>query len=194
MAAGLRVPSSGTSRCSANSSKGWCSKAPTWATAARGSTPGGGLTTYNAINQSLYKQLGSRPHQCGRRAALLTSRSLRPRRSMPVSRSLMPNFPDSGTVIQSLRPFPQYGSIGTLWAPLGDSWYNALQAKLIKRYSRGLTFTGQLRVLEDAGQLRRQRKCLQSPGFQGPLNQRPSADPQRQRELHHAGLWVREEE
>jgi hypothetical protein len=52
-----------------------------------------------------------------------------------------PGFPDSGTVIQTLRPFAQYNSIGTLWAPMGGSWYDALQAKLIKRYSRGLMFT-----------------------------------------------------
>jgi len=45
-------------------------------------------------------------------------------------------------VIQSLRPFPQYNGIGSLWAPLGDSWYNAFQAKLTKRYSRGLSLTG----------------------------------------------------
>jgi hypothetical protein len=50
--------------------------------------------------------------------------------------------PSSGTVIQSLRPYPQYGTIGTTWAPLGDSWYDALQAKLTKRYSHGLTVTG----------------------------------------------------
>jgi hypothetical protein len=45
-------------------------------------------------------------------------------------------------VVQSLRPFPQYGTIGSLWAPLGDSWYDAFQAKLTKRYSHGLTVTG----------------------------------------------------
>jgi hypothetical protein len=50
-------------------------------------------------------------------------------------------FPALTTVAQSLRPFPQYGSIPELWAPLGDSWYNSLQAKLTKRYSHGLTLT-----------------------------------------------------
>ena len=29
------------------------------------------------------------------------------------------NFPDTGTVMQSLRPFPQYAGIGSIWAPLG---------------------------------------------------------------------------
>jgi hypothetical protein len=50
-------------------------------------------------------------------------------------------FPALTTVAQSLRPFPMYGSIPELWAPLGDNWYNALQAKLTKRTSHGLTVT-----------------------------------------------------
>ncbi len=48
-------------------------------------------------------------------------------------------FPSSGSVLQALRPFPQYSSIGQYQAPLGDSWYDALQTKLIKRFSHGLT-------------------------------------------------------
>jgi hypothetical protein len=48
------------------------------------------------------------------------------------------NFPSSGTVLQSLRPFPQYSSIAALWEPLGASWYDALQMKLTKRFSHGL--------------------------------------------------------
>src|SRR5262249_40099392 len=52
------------------------------------------------------------------------------------------NFPDSGTVIQSLRPFPQYNGIGSTWAPLGKTWYDALQLKVTKRYSHGLDLTG----------------------------------------------------
>jgi hypothetical protein len=45
------------------------------------------------------------------------------------------------TVAQSLRPYPQFGNIGIQWAPLGDSWYDALQVKVIKRFSHGLDFT-----------------------------------------------------
>jgi hypothetical protein len=50
------------------------------------------------------------------------------------------SFPSTGTVAQSLRPFPQYGDIYTLWAPLGKTWYDALQIKLNRRYSQGLDF------------------------------------------------------
>ena len=44
-------------------------------------------------------------------------------------------------MLQSLRPFPQFSGIGQQWAPLGASWYDALQVKLTKRFSHGLTAT-----------------------------------------------------
>ncbi len=64
-------------------------------------------------------------------------------------------FPLTSTVAQSLRPFPQFApgggttsATGTsstpltpLWAPLGDTWYDALQMKVTKRLSHGLDFT-----------------------------------------------------
>ena len=43
-----------------------------------------------------------------------------------------------GTVSQALRPYPQFGSIFVLWAPLGNTWYDSLQAKFTKRFSHGL--------------------------------------------------------
>ncbi len=53
------------------------------------------------------------------------------------------SFPASQTVRQSLRPFPQYNtSINPTVAPLGKTWYDALQITLTKRYSHGLTFNG----------------------------------------------------
>ncbi len=50
-------------------------------------------------------------------------------------------FPLTATVAQSLRPFPQFTSITSIWSPLGDTWYNSLQLKAIKRTSYGLGFT-----------------------------------------------------
>jgi hypothetical protein len=41
-------------------------------------------------------------------------------------------------VAQSLRPFPQFGTITTLWAPLGNSYYDSLQVSLLKRWSHGI--------------------------------------------------------
>jgi len=52
-----------------------------------------------------------------------------------------PGFPLGSTVAQSLRPFPQFGSVQNLWSPLGKTWYDSLQAKVTKRFSQGLSFT-----------------------------------------------------
>lgn len=49
-----------------------------------------------------------------------------------------PLFPSSGTVFQAIRPFPEYTGILRLWDPLGDTWYNSLQAKATKRFSHNL--------------------------------------------------------
>ena len=51
------------------------------------------------------------------------------------------NFPTGQTLDQALRPFPQFGALGPTGAPLGNSWYDALQAKVTKRLSRGLELT-----------------------------------------------------
>jgi hypothetical protein len=50
-------------------------------------------------------------------------------------------FPNTATLAQALRPYPQFGDVNTLWAPLGNSWYDSLQIKATKRYSYGLDFT-----------------------------------------------------
>ncbi len=53
-----------------------------------------------------------------------------------------PGFPLTATVAQSLRPFPQFtNSPVAEWAPLGDTWYDALQIRGIERLSHGLTFS-----------------------------------------------------
>lgn len=47
-------------------------------------------------------------------------------------------FPSNSTVSQALRPFPQFGTITTLWSPLGNSYYDSLQLNLVKRWSHGI--------------------------------------------------------
>ena len=53
-------------------------------------------------------------------------------------------YPATLTVAQSLRPFPQFNQISSLWSPLGKTWYDSLQVKATKRFSRGLSFTSTL--------------------------------------------------
>src|ERR1019366_6890490 len=50
-------------------------------------------------------------------------------------------FPLTATVAQSLRPFPQFNSVTSIFSPLGKTWYDSLQVKGTKRYSHGLSFT-----------------------------------------------------
>ena len=50
-------------------------------------------------------------------------------------------FPTTSTVAQMLRPFPQFGNIGSILAPLGKTWYDGLQVKAVKRVSHGLDFS-----------------------------------------------------
>jgi len=50
-----------------------------------------------------------------------------------------PGFPLTQTLAQALRPFPQFTTIDSAWDPLGDTWYNALQTKVTKRFSHGLS-------------------------------------------------------
>ena len=52
-----------------------------------------------------------------------------------------PGFPTGNTVAQSLRPYPQFGTITSRWTALGNSWYDALQAKVNKRFSHGFDGT-----------------------------------------------------
>jgi len=52
-----------------------------------------------------------------------------------------PGFPQTATVAQTLRPFPQYGNLANWhWVPIGDTWYESLQLKATKRASHGLEF------------------------------------------------------
>jgi hypothetical protein len=57
-------------------------------------------------------------------------------------RNQLPFAGFTGSVAQSLRPFPQFSSnLTPLWAPLGNAWYDSLQMKVTQRFSHGLDFT-----------------------------------------------------
>lgn len=104
------------------------------------------LVNLNAINPATLAARGIDPAtSAGQTLLLSTFASGVPQQngfSVPYA-----GYPLSATLAQSLRPFPQFaggGQGGTntiplVWAPLGSSWYNSLQVKVTKRYSRGLT-------------------------------------------------------
>jgi hypothetical protein len=48
-------------------------------------------------------------------------------------------YPTNASVAQTLRPFPQFNDgLATWFDPLGNSWYDSLQVKFLRRFSHGL--------------------------------------------------------
>ena len=92
---------------------------------------GGSLATYmNTLNSS-YLALGNVLNQSIASAAARSAWVISPFAAF----TTLPNH----TVGQALRPFPQYVNITMPYSPEGISNYNALQLKMTKRYSNGLT-------------------------------------------------------
>jgi hypothetical protein len=58
--------------------------------------------------------------------------------------SVYAGFPATQALNQAIRPYPQWntGAPPFLGPPLGDTWYDSLQAKVTKRYSHGLDVQG----------------------------------------------------
>jgi hypothetical protein len=54
--------------------------------------------------------------------------------------NFLSDFGSSATVLQALRPYPQYASIFNNFDNTGSALYNALQVQVTKRYSSGLSF------------------------------------------------------
>jgi hypothetical protein len=54
--------------------------------------------------------------------------------------NVYPGFPNTQTLLQALRPYPQWNGIPPfLGPPDGNTWYDSLQVKATKRYSHGLS-------------------------------------------------------
>jgi hypothetical protein len=99
-----------------------------------------GLIDVNALTTDRLRSYGLDLNNAADRT-LLTSRLDSSTASARGFRAPYVGYPLSATVAQSLRPFPQFTSITSLFSPLGKSWYDSLQVKATKRYSSGLSFT-----------------------------------------------------
>jgi len=99
------------------------------------------LLNYNAVSPAVLARYGLGDLTNANTRALLNSTISSSAAAAAGFTAPYPGFPASGSVLQSLRPFPQYGTITPYQAPVGKSWYDSLQTKLTKRFSYGLTAT-----------------------------------------------------
>lgn len=95
------------------------------------------LIDYNALSQQRLASFGLNVNNAADRT-LLTS----PLNSAAVKAAGFTapyaGWPTTLTLAQALRPFPQFGNVPAMGASVGNSWYDALQSKITKRFSRGL--------------------------------------------------------
>ncbi|HSP68346.1 MAG TPA: TonB-dependent receptor, partial [Bryobacteraceae bacterium] len=94
------------------------------------------LNNYNAISDQALKAAGLDINSAADRT-ILTSQITAPGAGR--FQNKLPYAGFSGSVAQSLRPFPQFVSgLSPLWAPQGKTWYDSLQAKVTQRVWHGL--------------------------------------------------------
>ena len=95
--------------------------------------PGNGGGSFNTAPLK-YLALGSLLTATANNANIATAKAMFPEIALP-----FPNY--VGTIGQMLRPYPQYGAIGTPQFTVGQSNYQGLQATFNRRFANGFTFT-----------------------------------------------------
>jgi hypothetical protein len=106
----------------------------------------GGLAQINLLRQEVLQGYGFKDFTSATEAALLTTtiRNLNAtQRQTLANRGIFlpyPSFPTDQTVRQSLLPFPQYSGQAVTGLATGNTWYDAFQVSVNKRFSYGLSF------------------------------------------------------
>jgi hypothetical protein len=114
---------------------------------------GANLGYLNEVSPATFQALGLDPYHIPADNALLSGAiSSKLVTSRVGNVSPYPGFPASQSLLNALRPFPQFSAVsggfgppaplGVTGAPTGDTWYDSLQAKATKRFSHGLQATG----------------------------------------------------
>jgi hypothetical protein len=101
-------------------------------------------TDYNALQLSQLPKFGLNPNSPSDLALLLdpidSPAVLARFPNLANPNSVYPGFPATQTLGQTLRLAPEFlGVPPFLGPPLGDTWYDSLQAKITKRFSHGLS-------------------------------------------------------
>jgi hypothetical protein len=103
----------------------------------------GPLGYLNQVSPAAFAAVGLSPYTNANDALLLGSQI---GSSAVTSRvgtiSPYPGYATSNTLLNALRPFPQFSSIAVQDSPTGDTYYDSLQVKGTKRMSRGLQVNG----------------------------------------------------
>jgi hypothetical protein len=99
------------------------------------------LLSLNAITEERLKSFGLDLHNTADQALLRSRLDSATAAARGFNKAPYAGYSLANTVAQSLRPFPQFGTLGAVGVPLGKSWYDSLQVKANKRYGHGLNLT-----------------------------------------------------
>lgn len=100
----------------------------------RGNFLPGQLNPINQLSPTFLAQYGSALGN-----VITSPADLPPGVSLPFS-NFINTFGSSATLLQALRPYPQYANIFNNFDDTGSSFYNAMQVQFEKRYTNGLSF------------------------------------------------------
>ena len=102
---------------------------------------GGAMENFNYLSPQLLANYGLSLSNPANLAELLSPLNS-PNAGPFFDRIPFSGFPLTATVAQSLRPFPQFNAgLGAIEEPVGETWYNSLQATANKRFSHGIQAT-----------------------------------------------------
>jgi Carboxypeptidase regulatory-like domain/TonB dependent receptor-like, beta-barrel len=108
-----------------------------------GSGAASSLAWANQVPPSVFAKYGLNPYTNPADNLLLSSSISSPAVIARVGNVLpYAGFPTTQTLLQALRPFPQFTALAVTDSPTGKTWYDSLQAKVNKRFSHGLQATG----------------------------------------------------
>ncbi|SPE39911.1 hypothetical protein SBA3_3490008 [Candidatus Sulfopaludibacter sp. SbA3] len=100
--------------------------------------PSNGLVNLNSISSARLKALGIDLTNAATRTLLTSTIGSAAAKAAGFTLPY-PTFPTTATVAQSLRPFPEYNSsLPAEFVNQGNSYYDSLQVKFIKRFTHGL--------------------------------------------------------
>jgi hypothetical protein len=105
--------------------------------------PTGGFQDFNALSEAAIAKYGFQVGNIADGNLLQQTLTAANASTLAARGVILPysNFPKNQTVLQSLKPFAQYNTGIAPSAPMGRSWYDALQINATKRYSHGLQLT-----------------------------------------------------